>query len=369
MNAKDLLAQTLAKADIVINGDRPWDIRVHNDELYKRVFREGTMGIGEAYMESWWDCDRLDIAFDKAIRARLDNRFSEHNLHSFALSLYQTLFNLQKISRASEVAETHYNIDNDLFAYMLGPNMNYSCGYWRDAKNLEEAENAKMELICRKLELEPGMSVLDIGSGWGALGAYMNKNYGVKVTGVSVSEAQIAYAKEHYPENTWLLEDYRSLTGEYDRIVSVGMFEHVGYKNYHEFMRVARERLKDEGLFLLHTIGAYRQRKGADPWINKYIFPNGMIPSAENLVKSFVDFFIMEDWQNFGADYDKTLMAWDARFEEGVENKKFKVEPKTRRMFRYYLLTCAGAFRARDLQLWQLVFSPNGVTGGYRSVR
>lgn len=371
MKGKEILSAALAKAGVALNGGRPWDVRVHNDGLYSRVLKNGTIGIGEAYMDGWWDCEQMDVMFCKVVSAHQDARFSNSSIYAMALGLCQSLFNLQTKKRSFEVAERHYNFSNELFERMLGPSMNYSCAYWRDADNLDDAQTAKMDLICRKLKLEPGMTVLDIGCGWGALARHMNDRHKVKVSGISVSKEQIEYARSHDSENEiqWILDDYRSLNEKFDRIVSVGMFEHVGYKNYHGFMGKVRRLLKDDGLFLLHTIGANRQRKGTDPWINKYIFPNGMLPSQANLVKSFTDLFIMEDWQNFGADYDKTLMAWAERFEEGCREGAFKISEKARRMFRYYLCSCAGAFRAREMQLWQLVLSPQGVPGGYRSER
>lgn len=371
MNPKESIISLLEKADIRINGNREWDVRVHNDALYPRILKEGTLGAGEAYMDGWWDCDAMDIMFYKAIKGHLESRFSSATLPAYALKLYQSIFNLQNRRHSFEVARKHYDFGNDMFIHMLGPTMNYSCGYWRNAKSLDEAQNAKMDLICRKLKLEPGMTVLDIGCGWGALAMFMARVHDANVTGISVSREQIEYARKNDPKNsvTWILDDYRSLEGKFDRIVSVGMFEHVGYKNYGQFMTVVRRLLKDAGLFLLHTIGANHQRKGTDPWIDKYIFPNGMLPSEENLTRSFVDLFVMEDWQNFGADYDRTLMAWDKRFEDGCENNKFQCDERSRRMFRYYLLSCAGAFRARDMQLWQVVLSPNGVPGGYTSER
>lgn len=369
MNSREMLASLLEKADIRLNGDRPWDVRVHNEELFKRIVQQGTIGIGEAYMEGWWDCDRIDELFYKAIMAHLEDRFSSQTLPGRLLKFYQSLFNLQTRSHAFEVGKKHYDFGNDMFTWMLGPTMNYSCGYWRNADSLDEAQTDKMDLICRKLYLEPGMKVLDIGCGWGSLGIYMRDKYKTNVSGISVSREQIEYARQKAPDINWILDDYRSLNGKYDRIVSVGMFEHVGYKNYNEFMATVRRLLDDKGLFLLHTIGSNHQRKGTDPWIDKYIFPNGMLPSQENLVKSFVDLFIMEDWQNFGADYDKTLMAWEQRFEQGCDENRFKHDERMRRMFRYYLLTCAGAFRARDMQLWQVVLSPHGVAGGYISLR
>ncbi len=371
MSARKLLSDALEKADIKLDGDRPWDVRIHNDALYARILKNGTIGIGEAYMDGWWDCSQMDVMFYKVMTSHLDKRFSYSSLPGIALKFWHSLFNMQSKKDSFKVAEIHYNFDNAMFEEMLGPSMNYSCAYWRNADNLDEAQTAKMDLICRKLKLEPGMKVLDIGCGWGALARYMNDNYRVKVCGISVSKEQINYARARDSKNeiNWIMDDYRTLNDKFDRIVSVGMFEHVGYKNYAVFMRKVRQLLKKDGLFLLHTIGSNHQRKGTDPWINKYIFPNGMLPSETNLTKSFIDHFVMEDWQNFGADYDRTLMAWANRFEEAYKRKKFKASEKIFRMFRYYLNSCAGAFRARDIQLWQVVLSPEGVPGGYLSER
>lgn len=356
----------LAVADVRVDGDRPWDIRVHNPDVYKRVLQEGTLGAGEAYLEGWWDCEQLDVMFCKAIRAHLEEKI--HNtVPVLLIAAGQMLFNLQSVARAPMVAEQHYNTDNALFERMLGPTMNYSCAYWKNASTLDEAQTNKMELICQKLDLQKCMSVLDIGCGWGGLSLYMAEHYGVKVTGVTISTEQLAYAQAHDPERkvNWLLADYRSLEGHYDRIVSVGMFEHVGRKNYRAFMDTTKRLLEPSGLFLLHTIGSSRKKSGTDPWINKYIFPNGMLPSPGCISKAIMGRYVMEDWHNFGADYDKTLMAWHQRFEEGYAEGAFRCSERMRRMYRYYLLSCAGAFRARDIQLWQIVLSPQGVEGGY----
>ena len=370
MDAKTMVTSMLAVADIRIGGDRPWDIQVHNPDLYQRVLRQGTLGTGESYMEGWWDCDQLDVMFCRAIRAHLEAKI-HNNLPVFAIMAAQTLFNLQSVARATMVAEQHYNMDNAMFARMLGPTMNYSCGYWKDASTLDEAQNNKMELICRKLDLKEGMSVLDIGCGWGGLSLSMAEHYGAKVTAVTVSTEQFAYAREHDTEHkvNWLLEDYRSIKGRFDRIVSVGMFEHVGRKNYGVFMDTTHTLLDPSGLFLLHTIGSSTRKTGTDPWINKYIFPNGMLPSPVCIGKAIMGRYVMEDWHNFGADYDKTLMAWHQRFEEGYAEGAFQCSERVRRMYRYYLLSCAGAFRARDIQLWQIVLSPQGVEGGYCCAR
>lgn len=370
MAFREKIAALLEPADIRLDGGRPWDIKVHNEELFKIVLQKGTLGAGEAYMNGWWDCDALDEMFYRAIMANLENELSK-NPAVYFLAVCQVLFNLQSRRRSAQVAETHYNFDNAMFECMLGPTMNYSCGYWREADNLDQAQEAKMDLIARKLYLEPGMTVLDIGCGWGSLARWLTEKYKATVTAITVSREQFAWARarDKAGQINWILDDYRNLDGSFDRIVSVGMFEHVGYKNYSGFMAQTRRLLKDGGLFLLHTIGSHCQKRGADPWINKYIFPNGMIPSAENIVRAFAKFYIMEDWQNFGAFYDRTLMAWNERFEKSFLEGGFRATERARRMFRYYLLSCASAFRARDLQLWQIVLSPKGVAGGYASVR
>jgi cyclopropane-fatty-acyl-phospholipid synthase len=261
----------------------------------------------------------------------------------------------------------HYDFGNALFFHMLGATRNYSCARWKPGTGLDEAQFNKMENICRKLQLDPGMTVLDIGCGWGALARHMADRHQVDVTAITISREQYVHAKEQPGARPirWILDDYRRLDGAYDRIVSVGMFEHVGIKNYGTYMRTARRLLKPAGVFLLHTIGANKQLSGVDPWIAKYIFPNGMLPSLVSIGKAFEDIFVMEDWESIGVQYDATLMEWHRRFEDGYTRRLFACDHRQYRMFRYYLLCCAGAFRARDLQVWQIVLSPHGLPGGY----
>jgi cyclopropane-fatty-acyl-phospholipid synthase len=250
--------------------------------------------------------------------------------------------------------------------------MNYSCGYWRDASSLDEAQENKLDLICRKLYLKPGMRILDIGCGWSAFGKYAAEKYDAQVVGITVSKEQVALGKElckGLPVEV-RLQDYRDVNEKFDRIVSVGMIEHVGYKNYREYFNVAAKNLKDSGMFLLHTIGDVVSTKNTDAWTHKYIFPNGMLPSVAQLGKAVEGIFVMEDWHNFGADYDKTLMAWYNNFIHGWNELKNNYSERFFRMWEYFLLSSAGAFRARNRnQLWQIVLSRNGVPGGYCSVR
>ena len=356
-------------ADVKIGGDRPWDIQIHNEDLYARVMTEGSLGLGEAYMDGAWDCLELDEFFYRVWRTQLDSGVRPWR-KVFAF-LQARVFNLQKPSRAFEVGQRHYDIGNDLYQCMLDRRLIYSCGYWKDASNLDEAQEAKLDLICRKLNLEPGMRVLDTGCGWGGTAQFAAERYGVEVVGITVSKEQVKFGKElcqGLPVEI-RLQDYRRVEEKFDRILSVGMFEHVGYRNYGTFMRLARRCLKDEGLFLLHSIGGTRSNIRGDPWLQRYIFPNAMLPSAKQISGAMEGTFMLEDWHNFGADYDKTLMEWFRNFHACWDGLKDRYDERFYRMWKYYLLATAGSFRARRTQLWQLVLSPSGVPGGYRASR
>nr|WP_317401471.1 cyclopropane fatty acyl phospholipid synthase [Plesiomonas shigelloides] len=360
-----IATELLDKAGIMINGPRPFDMRIKHPDTLMRILQEGSLGLGESYMDGWWECDRLDVFFDKVLTAKLDQQLPSH-LKDILRIARARLFNMQTRHRAWQVGKEHYDLGNDLFNAMLDPNMQYSCAYWKDADTLADAQVAKLKMICEKLQLKPGMKVLDIGCGWGGLAAYMAKEYGVSVVGVTISKEQQQLAQkrcEGLPVQI-MLQDYRDLNEEFDRIVSVGMFEHVGPKNYRTYFNVVNRCLKKDGLFLLHCIGSNTSGVKADAWISKYIFPNGCLPSIRQIADEAEGHLIMEDWHNFGADYDKTLMAWDENFVRAWDLIKDNYSPRFYRMFRYYLNACAGAFRARDIQLWQVLFSHSGLRGG-----
>jgi cyclopropane-fatty-acyl-phospholipid synthase len=367
---KKTAEKILGKAGVQINGTHPWDIQVHNEEFYRRTITEGELGIGESYMDNWWDAEKIDELICKILRAPLDEKI--HLNLSILLKLFTaTLFNLQSKSRAFIIGEKHYNLGNDLFQSMLDKRLNYSCAYWKDADSLDMAQENKLELICRKLYLKPGMHVLDIGCGWSAFGKYAAEKYGVKVTGITVSREQAELGRklcEGLPVEIQLT-DYRDVNGKFDIIVSVGMFEHVGYKNYRTFFEVANKCLNDDGLFLLHTIGNNKSVKSVNPWTHKYIFPNGMIPSAAQIGKATENLFVMEDWHNIGTDYDTTLMAWYENFVTNWDKIKNIYSERFFKMWKYFLLSSAGSFRARQCQCWQIILSKNGEPGGYKSVR
>jgi cyclopropane-fatty-acyl-phospholipid synthase len=363
--------QLLAACDVQVGGTRPWDLAVHHEGFYPRVVRHGSLGLGEAYMDGWWDSPALDQFLFRLLQARIDERVAGgeelwHGVRAWML-------NLQTPRRALEVGRRHYDLGNDLYAAMLGRRLVYSCAYWRDAADLDEAQDAKLELVCRKLMLRPGQRVLDIGCGWGEALEYAARRYGVHGVGITVSTEQAHHARERCRGLPIEIRehDYRQLDpGErFDRVYSIGMFEHVGHKNYRRYFELARRCLVDDGLSLLHTIGAERSTNHTDPWISRYIFPNSMLPSAAQVTQALEGLFVIEDWHNFGADYDRTLMAWRRNVDAAWSRLPARYDERFRRMWRYYLAASAAGFRARRHQLWQLVLSPRGVRGGYTAVR
>ena len=364
---KKTVTDLLESVDIQVNGSRPFDIQVHNELFYSRVLSGKSLGLGESYMDGWWDCESLDQFCYQMLRGRIDKQVKVKNPAFLAHVLKAYFLNAQSKKRAYIVGEEHYDTGNDLFSLMLDQRMNYSCGYWENADNLDQAQINKLDLVCRKLHLKPGMKVLEIGCGWGGFAKYAAENYGVSVHGVTVSKEQMDFAERSCIglETKFEMKDYRELNTKYDAIVSIGMFEHVGYKNYRNYMEVAQRCLEGEGLFLLHTIGRNTPSRSTDPWTNKYIFPNGMIPSPAQISKSLQGLFVVEDWHNFGQYYDPTLMAWNENFQKNYESLKDKYDQRFKRMWQYYLLMCAGTFRARRNQLWQLVLSKKGLMGGY----
>ncbi|HQS03482.1 MAG: cyclopropane-fatty-acyl-phospholipid synthase [Halothiobacillus sp. 24-54-40] len=367
-----ILGELAAEAGVRFNGDAPWDIQVHDERVYARILNQGSLGFGEAYMDGLWDCDQLDALFHRLLDAEIDEKIDQWTrLRLLGEILRHSLFNLQSSSRAFQVGEHHYDIGNDVFEAMLDPSMSYSCGYWKEATNLAQAQFDKLDLICRKLELQPGERLLEIGCGWGGLAHFAAKHYGVEVVGITVSKEQMQFAQTRCDglPVTIKLMDYRDLSEQYDKVVSVGMFEHVGPKNYSAYFDVVQRTLKNDGLFLLHTIGGNITSPKTDSWIDKYIFPNGKIPSAKEITASVERRFVIEDWHNFGSDYDRTLMAWWGNFDRAWPNLAEKYGKRFYRMWKYYLLMCAGFFRSGQGQLWQIVLGNRQRPSIYRSVR
>ncbi|UBM62409.1 cyclopropane fatty acyl phospholipid synthase [Candidatus Sulfidibacterium hydrothermale] len=361
MDAKDVVISLLEEAGITLNGSRPWDVQVHNENTFKRWISETELGLGESYMDGWWDVEALDEFFNKILRANLEQKI-KHSLKTALFILSTRIFNYQTVSRSKQVGEEHYDLGNDLFRMMLDKRMVYSSAYWKKAKDLDEAQEVKLDLICKKLELKPGMKVLDIGCGWGSFARFAAEKYGVEVLGVSISKKQIELGKvlcKGLPVEL-RFQDYREVTGQFDAVLSIGFFEHVGYKNYRTYMEVVNRCLKNDGISLIHTIGSNVSVTYVNEWTHKYIFPNGMIPSLAQIAKAAEGLFVVEDVHNFGPDYDKTLMAWYANFEKAWPQLKDKYHERFYRMWRYFLLSSAGSFRSRFNQLWQVILTKPG---------
>ena len=374
---KDTAIHLLEGGGVTVNGPQPWDIQVYDDRLYARVFAEGTLGFGEAYMDGWWDSGDLDETMTRILSSDILSHIPR-NLKTLKLGLQAKWTNRQNKRRAWIVGDQHYNLGNDLFAATFDSRLTGSCGYWKDtdpamdsAQALDAAQDAKLDLICRKIGLREGQSVFDIGCGWGAFMGYAAEKYGARCSGVTISREQAAYIAERYahlPVEARLM-DYRDATGTYDHVVSMGMFEHVGPKNYRAYFETASRLLNNGGFFLLHTIGSNHSSGAIDPWMDKYIFENGVLPSVAQIGAAIEELFMVEDWHNFGADYDKTLVAWFRKFDSNWEGLKEKYDERFYRMWKYYLLACAGGFRARNIQLWQVVLAKRGTPGGYMTVR
>ncbi len=371
-NLSLLVYELLGNAGVCINGSDPWDMKVHDPKTYEKIISKWSLGLGESYMDGLWDCDQLDVMLTKLLKFDLNDRVHGLAKARYALEILKArIINLQSKKRVFQVADKHFDIGNDVFELMLDPFMMYSCGYWENAKTLAQAQEDKLNLICKKLKLKYGEKLLDIGCGWGGLAEYAAKHYGVDVIGITISKEQQQHAIDRcqgLPVDIQLL-DYRDLIGKFDKIVSVGMFEHVGQKNYSTFFQTVSRLLKDDGIFLLHTIGSDVTVLRTDPWIDRYIFPNGKIPSASEITQTIENVFLIEDWHNFGQDYDKTLMAWHQKFIENWSKISAKYGERFYRMWTYYLLGCAAFFRSRQGQLWQIILTKKSHQDTYRSIR
>jgi cyclopropane-fatty-acyl-phospholipid synthase len=367
--ARRTIEGILGTVDVAVDGSRAWDIRVRDGRFFRRVLADGALGLGESYVEGWWETDALDELFVRL--SRLDVRAVPMPRAAQWQALTDRVFNRQRKSAAARHARHHYDLGNDLFTTMLGRTMAYSCGYWKEARTLDEAQDAKLDLVCRKLRLEPGQTILDIGCGWGSFVRHAATHYGVKALGINNSAEQTALGRElcrGLPVEI-RQQDYRDVEGRFDHVVSIGMFEHVGPRNYPAFFAAARRCLADGGLFLLHTIGTNARSRGVDTWTKKYIFPGSSQPTIGEIGLAVERRFVIEDVHNFGPDYDPTLMAWWANFDAGWERLRPKYGDAFYRTWTYFLRTCAGSFRSRRNQLWQIVLAKEGVPGGYRAVR
>lgn len=360
-----------ALAGVEFDGAQPWDITVHDARMFRRILAQGSLGFGESYMDGDWDCAALDQLFDRVISARLGDRLGM--TVPLALLIFGArLMNRQSVARSAQVAHTHYDLPTEIHEATYDRRLTASCAYWKNADTLDQAQENKLDLICRKIGMMPGHTVFDIGCGWGSFLGFAAERYGARSIGVTVSKEQVAYINRRYgglPVEP-LLMDYRAYRGpKVDRLVSVGMFEHVGSKNYTTYFECARRLLKDDGIFLLHSIFENKRYPVIDAWQDKYIFPNGDLPSLGEITSAVEGLFVVEDVHNFGAYYDRTLMAWNANFQSHRAEISARHGERFCRMWEYYLLQNAAAFRCRHISVGQLVLTPRGLRGGYETVR
>lgn len=370
MKEAERIKGLLKEVGVVVNGPNPWDPQIHNDGFWNRLFAQGSLGLGEAYMDGWWDAADLAEFFSRVLSGNIDERIKLTPAFLWQI-VRARLLNMQTVERSRRVAEMHYN-QTDAYRASLDARMTGSCGYWPEGvTNVDQAQQAKLDLVCRKIGLKPGQKVWDIGCGWGAFMGFAAEKYGANCVGVTVSPDQAAYGRERYKglPVEFQVKDYREFTGKVDHVVSMGMFEHVGHKNYRTYFEAARRAIADDGLFMLHTIGAQKTTETIEPWLEKYIFPGGVIPSMAQIGAAIDGIFTVIDLHNIGPHYDRTLTAWHENFEAKWPRQGNAEQKRFYRMWKYYLLCCAGAFRARILQVWQFVFSTSGVPDGYRTAR
>lgn len=360
-SAETLVRELFDRAGIAIGEPGPGNIQVHDGRFYERLVRDASIGMGESYMDGWWDSDAVDVLIERILRAGLQQTVTGSRRLQL-LTAKALLLNPQSRFHSRRSVQAHYDIGNDLFTRMLDPRMIYSCGYWRNAATLAEAQEAKLDLVCRKLGLESGMRVLDIGCGWGGFAAYAAERYGCSVVGVTLSRDQVTLGREMWKhlDVDLRLADYRDAGGTYDRVASIGMVEHVGPKNHRRFMEVVDRTLVDDGIALVHTIGAKRTRRHGTPFVEKYVFPNAVAPSLAQIGAATEGLFVIEDLHNIGPDYDLTLMAWWENFDRAYPDLKATYDERFYRMWKFYLLAAAGASRSRDGQVFQLVLTKPG---------
>jgi len=400
---RQAVQKILSPLDIQINGNRPWDMIVYDQETYKRILSEGSLGLGESYINGGWDSLQLDEFFCKLTKDKPD--IKTFNPRVIIPILASKLFNPQREGKSKRVIDQHYNLGNHFYTQMLDRNyMQYSCAYFKDTDNLDEAQKNKLELICGKLHLPKkgeGQTdrILEIGSGFGGFAKFATTNYNCEVTGYNISREQAAFSREltkDLPVKIMEL-DYRDAIvsrnkESFNKVVSIGFWEHAGPKNYRTGMEIVDFCLKPEGLFLLQTIGRHNNHgKRFDSWINYRIFPGGCLPFASEILESSEGLFRLEDVHNFGHYYADTLGAWFKNFdsnwkqfkEENGEEfyKKLKVSfkdwpdfekdegEKFYRMWKYYLLSCKGAFESGSIDLYQFVFSKGNFSWLYEPVR
>lgn len=364
-----LIKNTFRKAGIK-EGE---DIVIHDNSAYKDFVIRGSLGFGESYMFKKWDSPHLDVVIANIIRSGIhESRWFGTLIHA-GLWIKSTLKNLQNRHYAPLLAETHYNAGNHLFKSFLDPNMIYTCAYFKNTDDLSQAQLNKIKVVGNKLNLKPGEKVLDIGCGWGGTARILAEMFDVEVTGISDASEMVNYANKHNAGDRvkFIKTDYRNAKGRYNKIYNVGFLEAVGPKNYRRFMQQVYDMLEDDGIFLTHTIMGQKSTNRGDPWLDKYIFPNGVLPSHQQIKRSVKKLFAIRDFESFGHYYEITLDHWRSNLNKNWEpiKAKFDNPDAFKRMMDFYFLSCKAAFHTNLIDLGQYVFTKSGQVPGYKPFR
>jgi len=357
--------------------DLPRGMRIVDPAAIRRFRKHGIMGMGESFMDGQWTADRLDEVMTQVFTAPAPRLSAPAWGRMLAAVADKRVFNRQA-ARIFRIGEEHYDLGNDLFAIMLDKSMTYTSGYWANAATLDEAQEAKLDLLCRKLRLEPGMRVLDIGCGWGNFAHHAASRYGVHVTGITVSKEQAVFAQQRCAELDVdiRVQDYREVDERFDRVVSIEMIEAVGPKNMAPYYQTIDRCLPEGGLFALQAIAGTTLTRDSDRrldqyilWLVKHIFPDGYLPRETQMVARHGTALHVLDWHRFADDYDRTLLAWADNFNAGWPKIAKKYGERFRRRWHFYLFGCAAAFRAQLVHVYQVVYGKGALAQRYTPVR
>ncbi len=330
---------------------------IHDPGTIRRLVRAPELGLGEAYMDRQLTIAQNDLEGFLTLLGRNVMRYGRGRLSVAArgparLMRHLAQFNPAPVARRN--VSHHYDLSNDFYRLMLDEDMQYSCAYFaEDSMSLEQAQAAKKRLVARKLLLEPGMRVLDIGCGWGGMALTLARDFGARVTGITLSERQLEVARARAREAglegqvEFRLQDYRKIDETFERIVSVGMLEHVGVPHMRTYFNRVRDLLTPDGVALIHTIGRTTPPSSTSPWLRKYIFPGGYIPAVSEVIPAIerAGLYLADLEVLHGSHYARTLAAWRARFEAHREAIRARFDERFLRMWRYYLVLSETGFR------------------------
>lgn len=331
----------------------------------RNILLNPALRLGETYVEGRWEPENGDLRSVLEVGVRYEKHYEDHHRGSWTNKALALLGELNDATSSRRNVAHHYDLDESIYRAFLDADMHYSCAYFAEGvRTLEQAQQAKCELIARKLDLRPGAELLDIGCGWGGLALYLARTRRVKVTGITLSEGQLAVAQRRLAASglskqvQFRLEDYRDTTGQFDAIVSVGMFEHVGRPQYPTFFKTVSNLLKQDGVALLHTIGRLSPPGVTNPWILKYIFPGGYIPAASELFTALEGSGLKHnDFECWRLHYAKTLVEWQRRFTAARPQIQQRMGERFCRMWEFYLKASEASFRWGDLAVFHTQLS------------